>query len=80
MFSNIHLAYKGVHIEMLGSRNKEETTSVKHVFFKSYHQSSSFELLEIRKCLKLIWLGTAGMKFENTAVIYTLKTESHIEN
>lgn len=64
---------------MFGSRNREEMTSVKHVFFKNYHQSSSFELillLEIIKCLKFIWLGTAGMQFENTSVISTAKTES----
>lgn len=65
---------------MLRSRNREETTSVKHVFFKNYNQSSSFELillLEIIKSLKFIWLGTVGMQFENAAVISTVKTESH---
>lgn len=63
---------------MLGSKTKEGTTSVKHVFIKNYHQSS-FELLEITKCLKLIWLGAAGMQFENTT-IDTLETESHVTN
>jgi len=60
-------------------KKREETTSVKHVFFKKLPSVTFFQTYSASRNNKtlIIWLGTVGTQFENTAVISTVKTESY---